>query len=112
MTLGENIKKYRKAIGLTQVELAHVLGTTQKVITNYECGLNNPLAAAIPDIANALGISIDELYGTTELKPALENVPQTSREKKMLSVFKTLEAGEQRAILKQAEGLVLRKEKK
>ena len=36
MSIGENIKKLRKDRGLTQVQLADQLRTTQKVITDYE----------------------------------------------------------------------------
>lgn len=40
--VGQNIRKYRMALGLTQIDLAKKLGLTQALITNYERGLHTP----------------------------------------------------------------------
>ena len=60
MKLSESIRKYRKAKGLTQAELAQKLGTAQYVITNYERGLRRPSSDKIPLIAEVLGVTLED----------------------------------------------------
>lgn len=47
MTIGERIKKVRKAKGLTQQELADKLGSVQNTITGYETGRRTPSSAVV-----------------------------------------------------------------
>ena len=110
VTIGENIRKYRKAKGLTQSELGKKLGTTQFVITNYERGRNNPTAAKLPDIAKALGVPLEALYGIngTEAPPEKKG-SGTRREAEIQKIFRELPPAKQRAVLEHAKGL--RKEK-
>ena len=61
MSIGENIKKLRKNIGLSQVQLAEKLDTTQKVITDYETGRSKPPRKRLPKIANFFGITIESV---------------------------------------------------
>lgn len=106
VTIGENIRKYRKAKGLTQTELAKKLGTTQFVITNYERGRNNPTAAKLPEIAKALGVPLEALYGMSEPEEPIENVGSGSRrEMQMQKIFRELPPAKQRAVLEHAKGL-------
>jgi len=105
MNIGENIRKYRKALGLTQIQLAEKLGTTQFVITNYERGTNNPLTSSLPDIAKALGVSIDQLFGFGAPAELKSGVKKSSREGKLLAAFQKLTPAQQRLILQQVEAL-------
>lgn len=63
MTVGENIRKLRKAQGLTQAELGEKVGASQKVIADYEAGGSRPPVERIPALARVLGVSADELLG-------------------------------------------------
>lgn len=38
MTIGEKIKRYRKALGLTQTELGERLGVKTNAVSKWECG--------------------------------------------------------------------------
>lgn len=106
MPLGMNIRKYRKALGLTQTELAAILGTSQYVITNYERGTNNPLASSLPQIAKALGVSIDQLFGFESTSHQDKPEPKkSSREGKLIEAFKKLKPAQQRVIVQQAQAL-------
>jgi transcriptional regulator with XRE-family HTH domain len=63
MSMGMQIRKYRKLKGFTQVELAEQLGLTQVAIANYERGSRKPDVELVPKLAQLLGASIEELYG-------------------------------------------------
>ena len=60
MTIGENIKKYRKAAGLKQWELAEKLNVLGRMISRYETGLCLPIDLLKP-MAKALGISVEKI---------------------------------------------------
>ena len=61
--IGGNIRKYRKAKGLTQNELAEIIGSSQHRIANYERGIREPRLSTIEAIANALDVTVPELLG-------------------------------------------------
>ena len=60
------IRTRRKAAGLTLQELAARIGVTQQAVGMWERGETLPAADRLPDIARALGCSIDELYTDAE----------------------------------------------
>lgn len=59
-TLGENLKKIRKAKKMTQKELALKSGVKQSVISDLETG-NAKSTGSILELANALGVTAEEL---------------------------------------------------
>ncbi|GEM_PF-4959763 len=111
MNLAENIRKYRKAAGLTQTQLADKLGITQYAITNYERGISNPSAEKIPELAKFLGVLIQDLYGAGSSAPIKIEASQAknSRDRKMRKIFEELPPTDQRALLKQAQALRIQK---
>ena len=58
------IRARRKAAGMTIEALAARLDVSLQAVGAWECGLTLPSAARLPDIAAALGCSIDDLYTT------------------------------------------------
>lgn len=64
MTIGENIKKYRKAKGFTQKELAESVGVAAITIQQYERNVREPKMDTVVRLAQALGISVADLYGS------------------------------------------------
>jgi transcriptional regulator with XRE-family HTH domain len=50
----------RKAAGYTQAELAAEVGISRHNITYYETKTQHPLSSILPELALALGVSIDE----------------------------------------------------
>lgn len=58
------IRARRKAAGLSIETLAGTLGVTRQTIYNWESGARLPAADVLPEIARALGCSIDDLYST------------------------------------------------
>ena len=63
MSFAENIKKYRTLRGLTQEELAAKVGVSGQAVSKWETNDSLPDTAILPDIADALDVSIDLLFG-------------------------------------------------
>lgn len=61
-----NLKKIRVDKNITQVELSDMTGITQQNISAYENGKNIPLLDSAAKIADALGVSLDELVSIRE----------------------------------------------
>lgn len=60
--LGENLKKIRNRENITQIEIASILGVDRSFISNIENGKNNPTLSTITSLAEALKVSIGELF--------------------------------------------------
>ena len=60
-TLGAIIAELRKQHGMTQAELADKLGVTDKAVSKWERDLSCPDINSLPNLAEALGVSVDEL---------------------------------------------------
>ncbi len=63
--LGQRIAERRKALGLTQQQLAETLGIAQQTLAHYEVGRLRVAAALLPPLSRVLGLSLDELFGGT-----------------------------------------------
>jgi len=59
--LGQRIARFRKAQNLTQQQLGDLLGIAQQTLAHYETGRLRIAVAALPPLAEALGISVEEL---------------------------------------------------
>jgi transcriptional regulator with XRE-family HTH domain len=59
--LGQRIARYRKAQGLTQVQLAEVLGIAQQTMAHYEGGRLRIAVSMLSALADALSVSVEEL---------------------------------------------------
>jgi transcriptional regulator with XRE-family HTH domain len=63
IALGERIALMRKAHGITQQQLAQVLGVSQQTVQAYEVGRRRIQVAALPVVARTLSLSLEELFG-------------------------------------------------
>lgn len=61
IALGQNVRKRREALGLTQEMLSDKADLDQTYISGIERGLRNPGIVNIVKLAKALGISAAEL---------------------------------------------------
>lgn len=62
LVLKDNIKKYRKEMGLTQEELAEALGVTTGAVSKWENGNNVPDVLTLMELADFFNISMDVLF--------------------------------------------------
>lgn len=76
--IGQQIKKYRMAKGITQEQLGQLVGVTTQAVSKWECG-GTPDAELLPSLSESLGVSIDALFGREEQKPALTLAKQLCR---------------------------------
>jgi DNA-binding XRE family transcriptional regulator len=60
------MKKYRRRAGLSQEQLAILLGISRTHVVNLEDALAAPSWDTAADVAAALGCTLDELAGLTE----------------------------------------------
>ena len=67
MTIGDNIKKYRKLARMTQVELAQKINKSESTIRKYEANNVKPDFSVLDDIANVLGCTLIDLVNTTDM---------------------------------------------
>ncbi len=63
MKLSDNIKFYRKSLGLTQKQLALYLDANNTLISNYETGYSVPDIYVLIKLADIFEITLDELVG-------------------------------------------------
>ena len=90
MCIGKNIAKYRKAMGLTQEELVVKLGVTNQAVSKWESEVSMPDIMLLPEIATALDISLEDIYGITarnkELKISADDFPAYCHQK-LIEIF-------------------------
>ena len=63
---GENLKKLRKSMHLTQEQLGGKCGISAAAVSKYESGAVKPSLEVATDIAHYLNVSPDTLFGTLE----------------------------------------------
>lgn len=76
-TIGSRISKYRKEKGMTQEELASLLGVSSQAVSKWENDISCPDISLLPKLCQVLGVTSDELLTgkTSEVKL----VPLTER---------------------------------
>lgn len=107
--IGTKLKALRLNAGLTQVQLAQAAGILQSVYTRYETESVTPLAPRLKAIAQALGVSVEEILddSPSPTTPAPKpHVHGNSREAKVQELFRQLDEEAQRVILKQMKALI------
>ena len=68
LTIGENIRKFRKRNDLTQEALADRLGVTYQSVSRWENGATYPDLELLPAIAEMLSVTVDELLGMPQME--------------------------------------------
>jgi transcriptional regulator with XRE-family HTH domain len=59
--LGKNLKRIRTEKGITQGDIAKSLSVSRGFVSNIENGKTNPTLSTISRLANAIGVTTDEL---------------------------------------------------
>jgi len=66
MNLGNHIRENRLRLNLTQERLAEKLNVTAQAVSKWESGSSFPDIALLPEMSAVFGITIDELFETSE----------------------------------------------
>ncbi len=61
VAFAENLRKFRKAAGLSQEELAHIAGIERSYVSMLERRLNSPTIDMVAKLAAAIGVQPFEL---------------------------------------------------
>ena len=70
--IGSQIKRYRKEKEMSQEELAEAIGTVYRHVSNIELGYKLPGVEMLVAIANALGVSADDLLQDVLTHPSTQ----------------------------------------
>lgn len=58
----DNLKRLRKNSKLTQVQLAEIIGYSEKAVSKWECGIAIPPINALFLLSETFNVSLDELF--------------------------------------------------
>ena len=86
MAIGDNIKSARKALKMSQDELADATGANRVTISHYENGVYLPSVPALQRLADALGTTPAALTG----EAVNVDIPQTKEAQEMSSAMDKL----------------------
>ncbi len=92
--LERTLKEARQSKGITQAELADVLGITQQGVARWENGKSNPTLETLITLADFFGVSTDSLLGRTGMKNVLFN----EEEKKLVAGYRTLDKAKRQTL--------------
>ena len=95
---GSKLTQLRKEAGLTQLELADEIGVSRRMIAYYEGESQHPPASLLPDLAQVLGVTTDELLGVAPLQR--KSPSPSNRLLRRLQQIEKLKARERRQLLR------------
>ena len=75
-TIAGNIAKYRKQMGMTQIDLSEKINYSDKSISKWERGDGIPDVPTLVQLAEIFGISVDSLTSFSEPQPEESDTPK------------------------------------
>lgn len=92
--LEKTLKKARQGKGITQAELADVLGVTQQGVARWERGKSNPTIETLITLADFFEMSTDSLLGRDGKKFLLFN----DEEKNLVAGYRNLDKAKRKTL--------------
>jgi transcriptional regulator with XRE-family HTH domain len=83
-SFGTMIAKLRKEKGMTQLDLAKMMGVTDKAVSKWERDLSFPDVNSLPRLSEIFGVTVDELM---QNKVESQNVVQAKKLNKMITLI-------------------------
>ncbi|KJS39995.1 MAG: hypothetical protein VR70_07005 [Rhodospirillaceae bacterium BRH_c57] len=83
--VGGRLKELREARGLTQVQLAHLLGKALETISNFERGKTLPSLVTLEQLAGVLGVSMKEFFDDRVIQRSEDDLDAVLAELRALS---------------------------
>lgn len=97
-TQGARLAALRHEAGLTQTELARLVGEPQQNIALWEQSNKPPRSDVIPKLAKALGVSVEELF-TDKIRPARKAAGPVGKVRKLFDEVAKLPRRQQEKIV-------------
>ena len=98
-SIGQVIRERRLELGYTVTELAKQLGVTSQAVSNWErVPEREPSKELLPRLADLLGIRVQELLGTPEIRLSVE-------ETQLLNAFRQLSQAERTFVIRMLSGI-------
>ena len=104
VALGGRIAQQRKESHLTQVQLAETLGVSQPTMNAYELGQRRVPVSALPTLAKALGVGLDELLG--ESQAATKKRGPAPKLQQQVERLAQLPKAQQRVVMQMLDGVL------
>jgi transcriptional regulator with XRE-family HTH domain len=107
-TISQRISQLRKELKMTQEELAFKIGTSQRQVSFYETGKNEPTANVLNALADALNTTADYLLGRTEIveRPLRGSGDFDDVEREMVRLLRTQSVEKRKMIVKIIEAAI------
>jgi len=85
--LGSRVCARRTEQGMTQAQLADMLGVTQQVVASYEVGRRRVPASMLPALSKCLGATIEDLLGMGNGRKKPGPAPKLNRQLERISML-------------------------
>ncbi len=105
-TIAQRLVRLRKERGITQAQMATLLGVSQPVVSDYERGALRLHGELILKVAEILGVSADELLGRDEHADQRKKRGRQSQLEKQLTAIADLPRKEQQQLLAVVEAFI------
>ena len=108
-SFGERVHRIRTNRGMTQNALAVAAGMSQRMVSHYECEIENPNAEMVVKLAQALRVTTDELLGLKPLRRIDDDTtvePALRRYFKRIRTITTLPERDQKSILRMLDNTI------
>lgn len=89
MTLGERIQQFRKGMGLSQEQLADIVGVSRQAVSKWETDQSQPELDKVALLSKSFSVSTDELLGNNQNSKnasQIESYIQTNLVKRLLAL--------------------------
>jgi len=85
MALPQRLQEYRKQAGISQEELAGMLGVSRQSVSKWEQGLSFPETEKLIELSSMMGITVDSLLKDADGE-SMQVHPQAPRKKALLPI--------------------------
>ena len=104
--LGQRIAALRRERSLTQVQLAEAMGVAQQTLAHYEAGRLRLLVGALPNLAQRLDVTVEELVGALPKRTAPGKRGPVSKIQQQLEQVNQLPRAKQRMVSEVIDSLL------
>lgn len=97
----KNLKKLRTEKGISQQQLADIIGVSQQSVNKYENHNSEPEIAVLINMANYFNTSVDYLIGHSDINHIIENIQPydlNQQETQLVENYRTLSDKEKKSL--------------